>query len=149
MVEFRWHQGRWGFLMKRLGISAVLLLAIAWVSSAADGWAADMVPVKAPPASADSAPKLCTNAWDFIAADCQLTWQGITVFGTIDVGAGWQSHGAPLDPLSAVSASYLIQKQNNSPLWTLAPNALSAEAHPAVESKLRVTGMPKSGFRAS
>ena len=111
--------------MKRLGISAVLLLAIAWVSSAADGWAADMVPVKAPPASADSAPKLCTNAWDFIAADCQLTWQGITVFGTIDVGAGWQSHGAPLDPLSAVSASYLIQKQNNSPLWTLAPNALS------------------------
>ena len=100
---------------------AVLLLAIAWVSSAADGWAADMVPVKAPPASADWRPSCAPMLGGFIAADCQLTWQGITVFGTIDVGAGWQSHGAPLDPLSAVSASYLIQKQNNSPLSTLHP----------------------------
>src|ERR1700752_121689 len=57
--------------------------------------------------------------------DCQLTWRGITVYGTIDAGFGWQSHGAPWDPRSAVGASYLIQKQNNSALWGPAPNALT------------------------
>jgi predicted porin len=63
--------------------------------------------------------------WDFIETDCQLTWYGITVYGTIDAGAGWQSHGAPLDPRGPPGASYIIQKMNRSPLWSLAPNALT------------------------
>ena len=83
------------------------------------------MPVKAPPSAADSSPKSCTDISDFFATNCQLTWQGITLYGTVDMGAGWQSHGAPLDPRSAVGASYLIQKQNRSPLWSLAPNALT------------------------
>src|SRR5258706_9056439 len=83
------------------------------------------MPMKAPPAAAASAPKPCTDGWSFIATDCQLTWQGITIYGAIDTGFGWQSHGAPWDPRSAVGASYLIQKQNRSPLWSLAPNALT------------------------
>src|SRR6202045_521741 len=107
--------------MTRLAV----MLAVAVVSYAVDVWAADIIPTKAQPATVESAPTLCTDAWNFIASKCQLAWQGITVFGTIDAGAGWQSHGAPLDPLSAVSASYLIQKQNNAPLCTLAPNALT------------------------
>ena len=77
------------------------------------------------PAGGGSAPKTCIGAWDFIATDCQLTWHGITVYGTIDAGVGWQSHGAPCDRRSAVGASYLIQKQNRSPRWSLAPNALT------------------------
>ena len=72
-----------------------------------------------------SAPKACTDGWSFIATNCQLTWQGITVFGIVDTGAGWQSHGAAFDPKSAVGSSYLIQKQNRGSIWTLAPNALS------------------------
>src|ERR1700722_16216603 len=92
--------------MTRLAV----MLAGAVVSYAVDVWAADIIPTKAQPATVESAPTLCTDAWNFIASKCQLAWQGITVFGTIDAGAGWQSHGAPLDPLSAVSASYLIQK---------------------------------------
>jgi predicted porin len=111
--------------MTKLGISTGIVLAVAGASCAVDVWAADIMPMKAPPAAAASAPKLCTDAWDFIATDCQLTWQGITLYGTIDAGVGWQSHGAPFDPRSAVGASYLIQKQNRSPIWSLAPNALS------------------------
>jgi hypothetical protein len=88
-------------------------------------WAADTMPVKTPPAAAASAPKTCTDGWGFISTDCQLTWQGITVYGTIDTGFGWQSHGAPWDPRSAVGGSYLIQKQNNLALWSPAPNALT------------------------
>src|SRR4029077_8548584 len=116
---------RWGFLMTKLGIYTGIVLAVAGASCAVDAWAADIMPMKAPPAAAASAPKPCTGTWDFIATDCQLTWQGITVFGIIDTGVGWQSHGAPFDPRSAVGASYLIQKQNRSSLWSLAPNALS------------------------
>jgi predicted porin len=111
--------------MARLRACGAALLAITGIAWTADAWAADIIPTKAPPATVESAPTVCTDAWSFIASKCQLAWQGITVYGTIDMGAGWQSHGAPLDPLSAVSASYLIQKQNNAPLWTLAPNALT------------------------
>jgi predicted porin len=109
--------------MTKIGISAAMLLAVAGAACAGDAWAADIMPLKAPPAA--SAPKPCADAWDFIVTNCQLTWQGITIYGTVDAGFGWQSHGAPLDRRSAVGSSYLIQKQNRSPLWTLAPNALS------------------------
>src|SRR5882724_6157446 len=114
--------------MAKLRISTGIVLAVAGVSSAVDAWAADSMPTKAPPAppaATASTPKPCTDPWDFVATNCQLTWQGITVYGTIDAGVGWQSHGVPLDPRSAVGASYLIQKQNRSPRWGLAPNALT------------------------
>lgn len=109
--------------MTRLGISTAIVLAVAGASCALDVRAADIMPVKAPPAA--SAPKPCIGAWDFIATDCQLTWHGITIYGTIDAGFGWQSHGAPFDIRSSVGASYLIQKQNRSSRWDLAPNGMS------------------------
>src|SRR5882757_10054714 len=111
--------------MTKLGISTGIVLAVAGASCAVDAWAADTMPVKTPPAAAASAPKTCTDGWSFIATNCQLTWRGITVYGAIDAGFGWQSHGAPWDPRSAVGASYLIQKQNNLALWGPAPNALT------------------------
>src|SRR5258708_15449183 len=111
--------------MAKLGIFAAVIIAAGGASCGVEAWAADVMPMKAPPAAAASAPKVCTDGWSFIATDCQLTWQGITVYGTIDAGFGWQSHGAPWDPRSAVGASYLIQKQNNSALWGPAPNALT------------------------
>jgi predicted porin len=113
-------------VMTRLGSFVAVIIAVAVVSLAVDASAADVIPTKGPPAAANSTtPDVCNDVWSFISSKCQLAWQGITVYGTIDAGAGWQSHGTPLDPLSAVSASYLIQKQNSSPLWTLAPNALT------------------------
>src|SRR5712675_793751 len=111
--------------MAKLGIFAAVILAIASVSGEVEAWAADVVPTGASLATAASAPKPCSDGWSFIATDCQLTGQGIRVYGTIDAGFGWQSHGAPWDPRSAVGASYLIQKQNRSPLWSLAPNGLT------------------------
>jgi predicted porin len=106
----------------KLSIFAATILAAA--SCEMDAWAADVIPTTAS-ATADSTPKPCTSLWDFVATKCQLTWRGITVYGTIDVGGGWQSHGAPFDPLSAPGASYMIRKSNRSSLWGLAPNGLS------------------------
>jgi predicted porin len=111
--------------MAKLRISTGIVLAVAGVLWAVDGWAADSPPPKTASAAAASAPKPCTDAWSFIATDCVLSWYGITVYGTVDIGVGWQTHGAPFDPRSAVAASYLIQKQNRSPRWSLSPNALS------------------------
>src|SRR3982074_2380454 len=111
--------------MAKLGIFAAVILAAAAVPCAGGRGPADVVPTGASAATAASAPKPCTDGWSFIATDCQLTWKGITVYGTIDAGFGWQSHGAPWDPRSAGGASYLIQKQNNSALRGPAPNALT------------------------
>jgi predicted porin len=102
-----------------------MILAVAGVSCDVDAWAADTTPMKAPPVAAASPPKLCTDPWDFFATNCQLTWRGITIYGTVDAGVGWQSHGAPFDPQSAVGASYLVQKYSRSPMWGLSPNGLT------------------------
>jgi predicted porin len=112
------------FLVARLTICAASILA---AIGTADAWAADDIPTKAPSATLPSAaaPRPCTDPADFFTTNCQLTWHGITLFGIVDTGVGWQSHGAPFDPKSAVGSSYLIQKQNRGPIWTLAPNGLS------------------------
>ncbi len=111
--------------MQSSAFFAVVIIAAGGVSCGVDAWAADVAPTGATAATTASAPKPCTDGWSFIATNCQLTWQGITVYGIVDTGVGWQSHGAPWDPKSAVGSSYLIQKQNRGPIWTLAPNALS------------------------
>ena len=108
--------------------SALFVVVITAVGSAFCGgasWAADTAPSRAPSATAASAPKPCTDAWDFGSTNCQLTWYGITVYGAVDTAFGWQSHGTQWDHQSAVSASYLIQKQNNSAVFGPAANALS------------------------
>src|ERR1700730_552418 len=102
-----------------------MILAAAGAACDMAAWAADAAPTNPSPATTASAPKPCTRLWGFIDTNCQLTWQGITVYGTIDAGVGWQSHGAPFDPRSAAGASYLIQRQNRSSMWGAAPNALS------------------------
>src|SRR5258708_28807181 len=99
--------------MAKLGIFAAVILAAAGVSCAVEAWAADTMPVKTPPAVAASAPKTCTDGWGFISTDCQLTWQGITIYGAIDGGFGWQSPAAPWDPRYPVGRSSLIQNQHH------------------------------------
>ena len=116
-----------GFLMAKLTVFAAFLLATIGGSYTVDTWAADDMRTKAPSAttSAAAAPRPCANPADFITTNCQLTWHGITLFGNVDMGFGWQSHGAAFDPRSAVTSSYLIQKQNQGSLWTRAANGLS------------------------
>src|SRR6267143_4604584 len=64
---------------------AAVIIAAGGASCGVEAWAADVMPMKAPSASA---PKACTDGWSFIATNYQLTWQGITVYGAIDAGFG-------------------------------------------------------------
>ena len=70
-----------------------VILAAAGASCEVEAWAADTMPVKTPPAAAASAPKTCTDGWGFVFTDCQLTWQGITIYGAEPAGADDAARG--------------------------------------------------------
>lgn len=109
--------------MTKLGIVAATILATAGVCCAVDARAAE--PAMASPSTTASGPKTCTGLWDFIETDCQLTWYGITLYGTIDAGFTYQTHGAPFDPRSPPGSAYLVEKYSRSARWDLGPNGLT------------------------
>jgi predicted porin len=109
--------------MRSSALFAAVFLATGGASCGMEAWAAD-IPAE-PSVAASKTPKTCTDGWNFISTDCQLTWKGITLYGAVDAGFGFQTHGTPWDPRSAVTASYLIQKQNNNAIWGPAANALT------------------------
>ena len=93
-----------------------------------DASADDIMATKATPAVTTMAllpPATCGSLEDFVVTSCPLTWKGITVYGTIDGGVAWRSHGTPFNGTSAQGAEYLISKNSNRALWSLAPNGLS------------------------
>src|ERR1700732_5146805 len=97
-----------------------MMLGLAGAAFATHASADDIMVTKASPP-----PAMCGSIWDFIVTSCPLTWDGITVYGTIDAGVTWRSHGAHFNGTSAVGEDYLIQKYSNHALWGLAPNALT------------------------
>lgn len=114
--------------MKVFCVSTAMILGLAGATCATDASADDIMVTKAAPAVTTKAslqPATCSSLEDFVVTACPLTWNGITVYGTIDGGVTWLSHGAPFNGTSAVGAAYLIQKYSNRPQWSLAPNGLS------------------------
>jgi predicted porin len=108
--------------MKGLGVTAAAA-AVAIFGGAGAAFAADLgpYPVKAPVKADDT----CTSIMDFFTTACQLKGYGVRIYGTVDVGYGYQTHGAPFDPQFVTGASYFIQKMNRQAMWGLAPNGLS------------------------
>jgi predicted porin len=76
-------------------------------------------PTKAPPA-----PAACTSYEDFRDTDCSLTWHGITLYGTYDIGGGWVSHGTTPNGFNYEGES-LLNRNGNRPQFLIAPNNLS------------------------
>src|SRR6478672_10794649 len=93
---------------KKFGVFAAMIFGLAG-AYATDASADDLVVTKtAPAATATTAsqPATCTSLEDFVITACPLTWNGITVYGTIDGGVSWRSHGAPFNGTSAVGLDY-------------------------------------------
>jgi len=114
--------------MKKFGVSAAMIFGLAGAAYATDALADDIMVTKATPAVTTKAPQppgACGSLEDFVVTGCPLTWAGITVYGTIDAGVTWQSHGTPFNGTSAVGQEYLISKNSNRALWGLAPNGLT------------------------
>ena len=95
------------------------------VSFAGSAHAADLRATN-PPASV--APPNCFGSlWIYLSAsadDCPLTYAGITLYGALDGGYGYSSHGAQGNP-SAGYLNYTILRSSNNAHWLLSPNALS------------------------
>jgi predicted porin len=114
--------------MKKVGVCASMIFGLVGAACATAASADDIMPTKAVPAVTTKAslpPATCSSLEDFVVTACPLTWNGITLYGTIDGGVTWLSHGAPFNGTSAVGANYLIQKNSNRPQWSLAPNGLT------------------------
>ncbi len=59
-----------------------------------------------------------------LAAD-SLTWDGLTLYGTVDIGVANQNHGAPLNRDFYTGLAYIISKNSNRAITSIAPNGLS------------------------
>ncbi|MDB5575924.1 MAG: hypothetical protein JWR80_1100, partial [Bradyrhizobium sp.] len=115
--------------MKKIGVYASMVFGLAGALCATDVSADNIImETKAVPAATTTAASqrtTCTSLEEFVVTACPLTWDGITVYGTIDAGVSWRSHGAPFSGTSAVGVDYLVQKYSRSPRWDLGPNGLT------------------------
>jgi predicted porin len=106
-------------------LASAALAALASVSLGG-AQAADLPTMKAAPTPMP-APTLasCGNIQDFFTTACPLTYYGVTFYGTIDVGGGYQTHTTPFNPDALFGTQDLIQKSSNKARWALVPNGLS------------------------
>ena len=57
--------------------------------------------------------------------DDSLCWHGVCAYGVIDVGYGWEAHGAPYNPFLVSGVDEGITKANNRAMFAATPNGLS------------------------
>src|SRR5580700_7128184 len=104
----------------RIGVFAIGI-ALAGAANAADLPTTKSTPT-APKANCFS------SLWTYLnssAADCPLSYGGITVYATIDVGLGYSSNGAPASSTYSNSVYSFVGKQSYGARWLWTPNGLS------------------------
>lgn len=68
-----------------------------------------------------------------------LTWNGITLYGTVDIGVEYVSHGAPLSQTWSPGLPSFIQNFSNHSILSVNGNGLS-------QSKIGISGVEPLGF---
>ena len=104
----------------QIGVFA-LGIALASAANAADLPTAKSVP---PPRQSDC----FSNLWTYLntsAADCPLSYAGITAYATIDVGLGYSSNGAPASGTYSNSVYSFVGKQSYGAKWLWTPNGMN------------------------
>ena len=99
-------------------IRACLLLA----SLAAAGIAQAQTSATAP---TSAAPPVVITQGTAPKDDSSLTWKGITLYGIVDIGLQYQTHGAPISDYFPGGSESIIQKNSNASVTGLTPNNLS------------------------
>src|ERR1700722_3840504 len=103
--------------------SVLALVVVSAIASVARAEPAADVPSPGPAPAATPSPAGCASFHEFVATDCPLTWNGITLYGAYDVGVGWVSHGLPENGYNYEGES-LVNRNGNHSQWLLAPNNL-------------------------
>ena len=72
--------------------------------------------------------------------DSSLTWNGITLYGIVDVGLQYQTHGAPISDYFPAGSEAIIQKNSNASVTGLTPSNLS-------QSRIGLSGLEPLNFQ--
>lgn len=59
-----------------------------------------------------------------LADDGTLTWRGVTLYGTIDVGVSGQTHGSGYNPDFVTGSGELLQKNGGGAKWLVTPGGM-------------------------
>jgi predicted porin len=105
----------------------LLIAAAAVAIVAAAAQAADLPTAKTPP-SPPSTASCFASFYNWLGAnvqDCPLTYRGITVYGQIDMGVGYSTHGADFNRYYNNGVAELIAKFSQGQKYQIVPNGLS------------------------
>ena len=72
--------------------------------------------------------------------DSSLTWNGITLYGIVDVGLQYQTHGVPISDYFPAGTESIIQKNSNASVTGLTPSNLS-------QSRIGLSGLEPLSFQ--
>src|SRR5580704_17294250 len=95
-------------------VSSCVLAALASTMVLDPSARAQNAPTPAPGPAGAPAAAACDSVQAFATSDCPLTWHGITLYGTYDIGVGWVSHGLPVSPYNYEGESLINRNGNNS-----------------------------------
>jgi predicted porin len=113
-----------GRTMKTL--SLVLLSSVAGLALIGAAQAADLPTKKTPPVAPPPNCYATFYSWlDSTAADCPLTFMGITAYGQIDVGGGYETAATRFNKDYPNGVQELVNKNSGGGNWQLVPNGLS------------------------
>lgn len=107
--------------LQRILLASATGLALAGAAQAAD------LPTKKAPAVA-AKPNCYATFWtwlDSTAADCPLSAYGVTIYGAIDMGGGYETNASRFNKNYPQGVGELIAKYSNGARWQLVPNGLS------------------------
>jgi predicted porin len=60
-----------------------------------------------------------------VPADDSLTFKGVTLYGVVDLGLQYQTHGAPINDFFPAGSADIVQKNSNHSILGITPNNLS------------------------
>jgi predicted porin len=107
-------------------LKPLLLASAAGLLAVGAAAAADLPTKKTPPAAAKPNCYATFMTWlDSTAADCPLSAYGVTLYGTIDMGAGYNSAATKFNKNFSNGVQELISKNSNDGRWQAVPNGLS------------------------
>jgi predicted porin len=86
-------------------------------------------------APASSTPPVVVTKND---ASTSLTWNGITLYGIVDIGLQYQTHGVPISDYFPAGSESIISKNSNGSVTGLTPNNLS-------QSRIGLSGLEPLG----
>jgi predicted porin len=104
---------------------SALLAGVMATAAIASAWGADLPTKKEAVPAPVSGPGSCPGAVEFFTTDCLLSYWGVTFYGAVDLGVGWESHGTPLNRDIISGVEELVQKNSNRSLWLATPGGLS------------------------